>query len=324
LASSGELLKPGVLHSETERLLNHPHSARFIKPLLTQWLSLDRLDLFQFSKTLYPRFDDSMRAAARQEVYETFGALLRENGPLSDLLQADYVRVNALLAEYYGLPGVSGDEFQRVALPPGSPRGGLLGMAAIMAMGSNGQKTNPVERGAWVLRKLLNDPPPPAPANVPEISRLAGKALTTRERLQAHQEEPQCTSCHRKIDPIGFGLENFDAAGQWRTVDTYQGLDATGKPDPKIRKTWTIEAAAKLHKGPAFSDYHGLKALIAERRESFSRGFTAALIEYALGRPCGFSDAPLVDLIVTRAQSEAFATRSFIHALVQSKEFQSK
>jgi len=110
-------------------------------------------------------------------------------------------------------------------------------MAAIMAMGSNGERTNPVERGAWVLRKLLNEPPPPAPANVPEIVRLAGKSLTTRERLQAHQESPQCASCHRKIDPIGFGLENFDATGQWRNTDSYQPVDAEGVRNAKLRKT---------------------------------------------------------------------------------------
>jgi hypothetical protein len=323
-ATRGELLRPEGLRAQTERLLNSPESVRFVRPFVTQWLGLDRLDLFQFSKALYPRFDDAMRSAAREEVLETYAYLLRENAPLTDLLRADYVVTNALLAEYYGLSGVRGDAFRKVLLPAGSPRGGLLGMAAILAMGSNGQRTNPVERGAWVLRKLLHEPPPPAPANVPEIARLAGKALTTRERLQAHQEEPQCASCHRKIDPIGFGLENFDAAGQWRTKDTYQGLDAAGKPDPKVRKTWTIEASATLHKGPSFKDYFELKEIVAGRRESFARGFTSALIEYALGRPCGFSDDALVDGIVRKTASEAFAARSFIHALVQSKPFQSK
>jgi hypothetical protein len=119
----------------------------------------------------------------------------------------------------------------------GGPTQSVLGMAAIHFMGGNGERTSPVERGAWVLRKLLHDPPPPAPANVPAITRLAGKVLTTHERLLAHQEDPQCASCHRKIDPIGFGLENFDAAGQWRTEDSYTALDANGKPDPKSKKT---------------------------------------------------------------------------------------
>jgi hypothetical protein len=243
---------------------------------------------------------------------------------LSDLLAAEYVVVNGLLADYYGLEGVLGDEFRQVALPAGSPRGGLLGMAAIHAMGSNGEHTSPVERGAWVLRKLLNDPPPPAPPNVPQLARLAGKSLTTRERVVFHQEEPQCASCHRKIDPIGFGLENFDAVGAWRTTDSSVAVNAAGKPDPKTKKTWTIDPSGALHGGPAFADFFELRGIVAARPEQFARGLTAALIQYALGRPCGFGDEPLIDSIVNDARSHEFGTRSFIHALVQSRSFRTK
>lgn len=324
LAETGDLLKPEVLMAETNRLLSHPNSQRFVRPFLTQWLLLDRIDLFQFSKSLFPQFDDSMKATARQEVYETFSHLLSADAPLSDLLRADYVMVNGLLAHYYGLEGASGDRFQKISLPTDSPRGGLLGMAAIMAMGSNGERTNPVERGAWVLRKLLNEPPPPAPANVPEITRLAGKPLTTRERLQAHQENPQCASCHRKIDPIGFGLENFDATGIWRTKDFYQPVSESGVRDPKLRKTWTIDPAATFHKGPAFGNYFEMRDIIATKQRNFAKGFCAALIEYALGRPCGFSDEGLVEFIVQQSETKGFSTREFIHALIQSKEFRSK
>ena len=324
LAASGQLTQPNILRSETERLLADSRAEEFHDAFLTQWLSLERLDFFQFNSKRFPRFDDNTKAAARAEVLETFAHLLRTNAPLSDLLKADYVVVNGLLAAYYGLEGVQGDAFRKIALPPNSPRGGLLGMAAILAMGSNGERTNPVERGAWVLRKLLNDPPPPAPANVPEITRLAGKLLTTRERLQAHQENPQCASCHRKIDPIGFGLENFDAAGQWRTEDSYTALDAAGKPDPKAKKTWTIEASATLHKGPSFSSFLEMRDLIAARKDAFARGFTAGLLEYALGRPCGFSDEALLESIVAHASQHGFATREFLHALIQSQAFQTK
>jgi hypothetical protein len=313
-----------VLEAQTNRLLDDPRSAGFVEPFVAQWLAMDRLDFFQFDLALYPKFDDSTKAAARREVYETVAHLLRENGRLSDLLEADYVVVNGLLADYYGLEGVQGDEFRRVPLPAGSPRGGLLGMAAVHAMGSNGEHTSPVERGAWVLRKLLNDPPPPAPPNVPQLARLAGKSLTTRERVVLHQEEPQCASCHRKIDPIGFGLENFDAVGAWRTTDSSMAVNAQGKPDPKTKKTWTIDPAGALHGGPSFQDFDGLRDIVASRPEQFARGFTAALVEYALGRPCGFGDEPLVDAVVNDARSHELASRSFVHALVQSKPFRTK
>ncbi|MBL9202649.1 MAG: DUF1592 domain-containing protein [Opitutaceae bacterium] len=324
LAASGKLRRPEILAAQADRLLDHPRSAHFVRPFLGQWLTLDRLDLFQFNQTLHPRFDDAVKSAARQEVYETFAALLRDNGRLGELLSADHVVINALLADYYGISGVTGDAFRKVPLRAGSPRGGLLGMAAIMAMGSNGQHTNPVERGAWVLRKLLHEPPPPAPANVPELARLGAQLLTARERLQMHQQEPQCANCHRKIDPIGFGLENFDAVGQWRTTDTYQARDEAGKPLPNAKKTWTIDAGGVLHKGPAFRDYFELRAIIAAKQENFARGFASALIEYALGRPCGFSDEPLVATIVAQAGAKSFATREFVHALLRSREFLSK
>jgi hypothetical protein len=197
-------------------------------------------------------------------------------------------------------------------------------MAAIHFMGGNGEHTSPVERGAWVLRKLLHDPPPPAPANVPAITRLAGKVLTTHERLVAHQEDPQCASCHRKIDPIGFGLENFDAAGQWRTEDSYMAINASGKPDPKTKKTWTIEAAAQFHKGPKFENYFGMRDIIATKSNDFAEGFSEALIEFALGRPLGFRDEPLVDEMLAQAGKKNFAMREFIQALVGSREFRTK
>ncbi len=324
LAKRGELTKPEVLAAQTERLLNDPRSVGFTTPFTHQWLGLDRLDFFKVNLAQYPRFDESTKLAAKNEIYETLAHLLRDNASLGDLLKADYVVINKVLATFYGIEGVKGDEFQKVALPKDSPRGGLLGMAAIEFMGGNGEHTSPVERGAWVLRKLLDDPPPPAPANVPALTRLAGKVLTTRERMQVHQEDPQCASCHRKIDPIGFGLENFDAVGQWRMEDSYQAIDASGKPDPKTKKTWTIDPAAALHKGPVFKDYFGLRDIIASKSDAFAHGFSTALIEYALGRPCGFSDEPLLADLLKQTHTKDFAIREFIQVLVHSKEFHTK
>jgi hypothetical protein len=197
-------------------------------------------------------------------------------------------------------------------------------MAAVLAMGSNGEHTSPVERGAWVLRKVLNEPPPPAPANVPALTRLAGKVLTTRERVAAHQEDAQCASCHRKIDPIGFGLENFDAVGLWRTEDSFQARDNEGKPLPNAKKGWVIDPSGTFHRGPAFRDFNELRDVVASRADAFARGLTSSLVEYGLGRPCGFSDDALVESIVQQARKQNFSLRAFLHALVQSEAFQSK
>jgi hypothetical protein len=317
LARSDALQKPAVLAAQVDRLIADERSRQFASGFASQWLGMDRLDFFQFDFKLHRSFDDSAKAAAREEVYQTIECLLRENLSQKFLLKADFVVINGLLASYYGIDGVTGDEFRKVSLPAGSPRGGLLGMAAILAMGGNGQYTSPVERGAWVLRKLLHDPPPPAPPNVPQLARLDGKVLNVRDRLRAHQEEPQCANCHRKIDPIGFGLENFDAAGLWRTQDTFQPKGSAGH-------TWPVDPAAALFKGPAFKDYFELRDIVASRPDAFARGFTEALIEYALGRPYGFSDEDLAGVIVDRAKSKNFALREFVHALVASDAFRSK
>ena len=324
LAQKGELSKPDVLAAQTERLLADPRSKGFLQPFTNQWLGMDRFDFFEVNRALYPRFDTGTKVAAKGEVHETIAHVMRTNASLRDLLKSDYVVINRILAHYYGIEGVKSDDYEKIKLPEGSPRGGLLGMAAIHFMGGNGERTSPVERGAWVLRKLLHDAPPPAPANIPALTRLAGKALQTKERLRAHQEDPQCANCHRKIDPIGFGLENFDAAGQWRTTDSIMALDAAGKPDKKSLKTWTIDSAAALYKGPAFKDYYGLRDIVASKSDAFARGFSEALIEYALGRPIGFRDQPLIDTMVSQGARKDLAFREFIHSLIASPEFHTK
>lgn len=313
---TADLAKPAVLAAQVDRMIASEKADEFARSFTHQWLGMDRLDFFQFDFRLHRGFDDSTKADARREVQETFATLLREGLSLNRLLKSDFVIVNGLLADYYGLEGVSGDAFRKVTLPAGSPRGGLLGMGAILAMGGNGKHTSPVERGAWVLRKLLHDPPPPAPPNVPQLARLEGKPLTVRERILAHQEEPQCASCHRKIDPIGFGLENFDAAGLWRTEDHYE--------KGAVKKSWPVDPSAAFHNGPAFKDYFELRDLIAAKSDAFARGFTEALIEYALGRPFGFTDEDLAQSILIRARGKDFAMREFVHALTASDAFHRK
>ena len=311
---AADLTQPDILTREVDRMIASTKADEFVSGFVHQWLGMDRLEFFQFDTKQFRDFDESAKAAARREVYETFAHLLRQRGSLSKLLKSDEIFINGLLATYYGIEGVSGDAFQKVTLPKDSPRGGLLGMAAILAMGSNGERTSPVERGAWVLRKLLHNPPPPAPPNVPQLDRLASKPISPHDRLLAHQEQPQCLQCHRKIDPIGFGLENFNAAGKWRDADH----------DPKIKKDWPIDPAGQLFNGPAFKTYFDLRDIIAARSENFAQGFTEALIEYALGRPYGFTDEELAKSIVKLAKEKDFTLREFIVVLVQSPQFQRK
>ena len=190
-------------------------------------------------------------------------------------------------------------------------------MSAIMAMGGNGERTSPVERGAWVLRKLLHDPPPPAPPNVPQLSRLGDQPLSPRERTLAHQEEAQCLQCHRKIDPIGFGLENFNAIGQWRTTELYK------KAQGGLQE-WPIDSSGALHKGPKFENYFALREIFAAKKDAFARGFTEALLEYAIGRPPSFTDEDAIAGIVREAEKSDFAVAEFVRALVCSAVFKNK
>jgi hypothetical protein len=284
---------------------------------------MERLDMFQFNGVDFPDFDNAVRENARQELFETFSYLLENDLPLDKLLKADFVVINDLLAGYYEIAGVQGHEFRKVSVPQDSLRGGLLGTAAVLAMGSDGQRSSPVERGAWVLRHLLNDPPPPAPPNVPQLSRLAGKTLSARELAQAHQEQPQCANCHRKIDPIGFGLENFDAAGQWRDQEVIgQGKRRYGRWQKEVR--FDIEPAGKLPNGQTFSNFFELRDAVAEYDDEFARGFTESLIAYGLGRPFGFTDQELASQIGLHAKKHQHSIRQFIHALIRSPAFQTR
>ncbi|MDZ4847708.1 MAG: DUF1592 domain-containing protein [Pirellulaceae bacterium] len=325
LAESGELMKSDVLTRQVDRMMASPKAWSFVEGFVSQWLHMERLDFFQFSPMLYPGFDHSARLAARDEVFHTFHTVLREDLSLATLLKADFVVVNDLLADYYGLEGVRGNQFCKVALEPGSVRGGLLGMAAILAMGSDGERSSPVERGAFVMRRLLNAAPPPAPANVPQLSRLEGEILPARELLAAHMEEAQCAQCHRKIDPIGYGLENFNAAGLWRAEEVI----SVGKVKKQARgqgetEHFPIDPSGQLPDGTKFDDYQGLRQAVAGRTENFARGLTEALLEYALGRPFGFTDEELANDILASARSREYSLREIVHSIIRSQPFLSK
>ena len=319
VARNSHLKTPAELKRQTDRMLEDPKAWEFMSGFTSQWLHMDRLDFFQFNYEWYPEFDDSAKSAARNEIYHTVRTLLNENLSIGNLLKSDFVVINDLLADYYGIEGVDGHQFRKVKVPKGLPRGGLLGTAAVLAMGSDGERSSPVERGAWVMRKLLHNPPPPAPANVPQLSRLADEMLPARELQVAHMEEPQCAQCHRNIDPIGYGLENFDAAGKWRS------LERIVSNHKKVEDAWApIDPSGSLPNKTTFRDYYELRDQVAEYEGDFARGLTEALIEYGLGRPYGFTDYDLAEEIIQQTESENFTARSFVHALVQSKPFKQK
>ncbi len=322
LARDGKLSDASVLAREVDRMLADEKVMRFISGFTHQWLHMVRLDFFQYNHRLHPRFDGSVKESARREVYETLRVVLRERLPLGALLKSDFVVVNDILADYYGLGGVSDDAFRKVPVPAGVPRGGLPGMAAILAMGSDGDRTSPVERGAWVLRHLINDPPPPAPANVPQLSRLAGKLMPARQLMLVHQEQPQCSQCHRRIDPIGFGFEHFDAVGLWREKE-YTEIPVLNQ-FARETKLFPVDTSGTLPDGTAFDGFEQLREAIAKREADFAKGLVEHLIEFGLGRPCGFSDDDLVQSVLESAKPQHYTPRALIQALVSSREFHTK
>ncbi|QDT11064.1 DUF1592 domain-containing protein [Stieleria marina] len=323
VARDGKLRDPAVLAAQTDRLLSDERHQRFVHGFVHQWLGMERLGMFQFSGVDFPTFDNAARENAREEIFQTFAHIANHDQPLGALLDSDFVVINDVMAGYYGIPGVDGHGFRKVPVPAGMPRGGLLGTAAVMAMGSDGLRSSPVERGAWVLRHLLNDPPAPAPPNVPQLSRLAGQVLSARELQKAHQEQPQCAQCHRKIDPIGYGLENFAADGLWREKEVLSiGKRFYGRPAKT--KSFDIDASGTLPGGQAFGDFFGLRKAVAAHEDDFARGFTESLIAYGLGRPYGFSDQALADQILSHAKKHHYQVNPFIHALIQSRAFQSR
>ena len=321
LAHQQRLRQPEVLASEVNRMLAHARFRHFLSGFTHQWLHMVRLDFFRFNPRLFPLFDDTVKNSARQEVYETLRHVLENNLPIQTLLKSDFVVINRPLADYYGLSGVPPEGFHRVDVPREMPRGGLLGMAAILAMGSDGNRSSPVERGAWVLRKLLHLPPPPAPANIPQLSRFSGELMPARKLMLAHQEQPQCAHCHRNIDPIGYGLERFDATGSWREEE----LTEITKLNRVVKtKTFPIDTTGSLPDGTQFKDFFDLREAIAAQSAAFTRGLAENLFEYALGRPCGFTDQEKIDAILQQSKKKGQTLRALLVALVESSAFQSR
>jgi hypothetical protein len=306
LAAQGKLGEPAVFDAQVERMLANPRSAALVENFAGQWLFLRNLQSVRPDVEEFPDFDDNLRQAMRRETELLFEHVLREDRSVSELLTADYTFVNERLAQHYGLPNVYGSHFRRVNVTDPSRRG-LLGHASILTVTSYPNRTSPVLRGKFVLENVLGTPPPPPLPNVPALEENeAGKvARTLRERLAEHRANPVCATCHDVMDPIGLGLENFDAVGKWRTREPGGEIDARGQ----LVDGTPIDGAAALR-----------EALTADP-EQFARVFAEKLLTYALGRGLEASDMPMVRRIVREAEGDDYRFSALVKGVVNSVPF---
>ncbi|MBI1311398.1 DUF1592 domain-containing protein [bacterium] len=311
LAASGRLSDHDVLTSQVDRMLADPRARRFSEQFVRQWLGMQLLDFLQVDRKAYPQFDPSLKDAMLAEPVAFFHEALSGNHSVLDFLHADYTLVNERLARHYGINGVFGNEFRRVSLEPQQRRGGLLTQAGLLAMNSDGKDSHPLKRGIWMLERLLNDPPPPPPPAVPRIDLADPEIakLTLKQRIENHRNQAACRSCHEKIDPWGIALENFDAAGSWRS-------EIAGKP---------VDAASQLFNGQRLDGIDGLKRfLLTNRQDQFARALTHKLTTYALGRPLTFGDRSGVDQITADLRQRSDGLATLVTLIVTSDLFQSK
>ena len=308
LADQGKLHDPDVLSTQVNRMLDDRRSSAFVSNFAGQWLFLRALAQVKPDQDVFPKFDTNLRQAFQRETEMFFDAVLRENRPVTDLLSADFTYLNQRLAQHYGIPNVYGSQFRRVALTDAN-RGGLLGQGSILTVTSYPNRTSVVQRGKWVLENLLGTPPPPPPPDIPALEPHAknGNSLTMRQQMEQHRANPTCASCHSRMDPIGFSLENYDGVGAFRTKDGGSAIDVTGKmPDGHV------------FQGPA-----GLKnLLLTTHREEFISTFTEKLMTYALGRGIEYYDKPAMRAIIRDAGQQNTSIPAIIKAIVKSPQFQ--
>lgn len=308
LARKGALKDPAVLEAQAVRMLKDPRAAALAENFAPQWLQVRRLEEIQFDPKLFPAFDARLREDMIREVVLFFEAVLREDRSVLDLLDADFTFVNDRLARHYGLAVSPGSGFQRVKLPDGR-RGGVVTMAAVLAATSDPDRTSPVKRGKWVLEAILGTPPPPP---VPDAANLKPEPddarLTLRQRMERHRRDPNCASCHSRMDPIGFGLENFDALGAWRDRDGNLPLDVS----------------ATLPDGRTFKGPVELKNLLKERKDDFVACLVEKLMTYGLGRGVEYFDHPVVDEIVRAAARGGYRFSTIVTGIVKSYPFMNR
>ena len=308
-AEKKTLQQPGVLERQVKRMLSDPRSAALVSDFAGQWLHIRNVAGFRPSPEVLFHFDDNLRQAFERETELFVESIIREDRSALDLLDADYTFLNERLARHYGIPGVFGERFRRVPLPPDSVRRGLLGQGSILTDTSRANRTSPVIRGKWILENIFGAPPPSPPANVPDLKeeRDPSKILPMREQMAQHRANPGCASCHAQMDELGFALENFDAIGEWRD------LDAAGAP---------IDAAAKLPDGTSFKGPVELRKVLRSHSDDFLTSLTEKLLTYALGRGLEPADAPAVRRIKREAAAANYSFAALIQGIVVSTPFQ--
>jgi hypothetical protein len=310
VAARGKLRDPGVLEQQVRRMLADPKAESLVTNFAEQWLYLRDVDAKKPDDLLFPDFDETLRQAFRRET-DLFldSVLLHGNHSVLDLMTANYSFLNERLAKQYAIPNIEGTYFRRVTFPPGSPRGGLLGQGSILTLTSYATRTSPVLRGKWILENILSSPPPPPPPNVPALKTEAndtGKPLTMRQAMVLHRANPVCASCHARMDPIGFAMDNFDAVGRWRDSDAGQPIDGSGV----------------LPDGTKFNGIVELKKALLRHPEQFVETVAEKLMMYAIGRNVQYYDEPALRAIVRQAAPSNYTFASLVLGVVKSAPFQ--
>ncbi|MEO8181878.1 MAG: DUF1592 domain-containing protein [Deltaproteobacteria bacterium] len=307
-AIEGRLSEPAALDAQVRRMLRDPKASALAENFAGQWLELRNLDSITPDPDKFPAWGPELRDAMKTETQRFFGWMLRNNRPIGEFVDARYTFANELLARYYGIDGVQGPEFRRVALAT-SERGGILGHASVLSVSSYPTRTSPVIRGKYILQNLLGAPPPPPPPDVPALDEQAvATSASLRQQLELHRSNSVCASCHARMDPLGFGLENYDAIGRWRTVDSGQPVDSSGV----------------LPSGESFSTPAQLRQLLKGMLPDLARCLTEKMLTYALGRGLQSYDKPTVRTITQRLATSGYGLQTLVHEIVRSVPFRSR
>jgi len=312
-------------------MLRDPKSQRFVNDFLGQWLKLKQIAANDPDKTLYPEFRPYLQDSMVAETQAYFRELLDRNLDARYLVKSDFAMINERLAKHYGIEGVSGSQMRRVALPVDSPRGPFLTQAAILKITANGTTTSPVPRGAFVMARLLGQPPEPPPPNVPAVEPDVRGATTIREQLAKHRELAVCASCHARIDPPGFALESFDVIGgersRYRSIG--KGDEAPrGAIDPMIGISFrlgpTVDASGQLPSGDAFANVIELQKLLVAHPRPLLKNLAQQLTIYATARELAFSDRDAIEQLMRRTEEQGGGVRTLILELVTSPLFRQR